>query len=94
VLVRLGGVHAEILDDVAVALAPVDGDDARALVLSLRGAAPRGRPPVDLAAAAHAIAALSRLGAARPDLDEIEVNPLLVMSAGAVALDARAIARD
>jgi hypothetical protein len=52
-LVGLGGVYAEIFGDVAVALAQVDADDARSLVLSLRGAAlltgARGRPRVDLA---------------------------------------------
>jgi acetate---CoA ligase (ADP-forming) len=95
VLVGVGGVHAEILRDFAVALAPVDAARARDLLLSLAGAAlltgARGRPPVDLAAAAEAIAALSRLGAARPDLEEIEMNPLLVTPDGAVALDARVI---
>jgi acyl-CoA synthetase (NDP forming) len=95
VLVGLGGVHAEIFDDVAVALAPVDAAGARELVLSLRGAAlltgARGRPRVDLAAAAEAIAALSRLGATCRDVDELEINPLLVTPEGAVALDARVI---
>jgi acetate---CoA ligase (ADP-forming) len=97
VLVGVGGLYAELLDDVAVALAPVDADGARELLLSLRGAAlvtgARGRPPVAVAPAAEVIAALSLLGAACPDIDEIEINPLLVTPAGAVALDARVIAR-
>ena len=96
VLVGVGGLYAEILDDVAVALAPVDADCARELVLSLRGAAlvtgARRRPPVAVAAAAEVIAALSLLGAACPDIDEIEINPLLVTPT-AVALDARVSAR-
>jgi acetate---CoA ligase (ADP-forming) len=95
VLVGVGGLYAEILDDVAVALAPVDADGARELVLALRGAAlltgARGRPPVAVAAAADVIAAVSLLGAACPDIDHIEINPLLVTPAGAVALDARVI---
>jgi succinyl-CoA synthetase beta subunit len=65
------------------------------MLRSLRGAAildgARGRPAVDVAAAARAAAALSRLAAARPDIAEIEVNPLLVTPAGAVGLDARII---
>jgi acetate---CoA ligase (ADP-forming) len=97
VLVGVGGVYAEILDDVVVALAPVDADRARELLLSLRGAAllagARGRPPVAVAAAAQVIAAVSLLGASSPDIDEIEINPLLVTRAGAVALDARVIPR-
>jgi acetate---CoA ligase (ADP-forming) len=97
VLVGLGGVYAEILGDVAVALAPVDSDGARTLLLSLRGAplltGTRGRPRVDIAAAAEATAALSRLSATCRDVDELEINPLLVTPAGAVALDARVAAR-
>jgi acyl-CoA synthetase (NDP forming) len=97
VLVGLGGVHAEILRDFAVALAPVGVEDARSLLLALRGAplliGARGRPAVDLAAAAEVIAALSRLGSACRAIDALEVNPLLVTPDGAVALDARAVAR-
>ena len=55
----------------------------------LRGA--RGRPPLDVGAAAAALAALSRVAAAHPELAELEVNPLLVLPAGALALDARAV---
>ncbi len=95
VLVGLGGVYAELLDDTAVALAPVDASQAEELIRSLRGSAilagARGRPPVNVAAAAEAVAALSRLAASRPDLGEIEINPLLVAPDGALALDARAL---
>jgi succinyl-CoA synthetase beta subunit len=95
VLVGLGGVYAELLDDTAVALAPLEAAQAEELIRSLRGAAimagVRGRPPVDVSAAAEVVAALSRLAASRPDLDEIEINPLLVTPHGALALDARAL---
>ena len=95
VLVGLGGVYAELLDDTAVALAPVDPAQAEELISSLRGApilaGARGRPPLDVAAAADALAALSRLAASRPDLAELEINPLLVGPKGALALDARVV---
>jgi acyl-CoA synthetase (NDP forming) len=95
VMVGLGGVYAELLDDIAVALAPVDDAEARALIDSLSGApllhGARGRAPADVAAAARAVAALSRLAASRLDLAEIEINPLLVTSHGAVGLDARLV---
>ncbi|MDE3133660.1 MAG: acetate--CoA ligase family protein, partial [Acidobacteriota bacterium] len=45
----------------------------------------------DLAAAAEALAALSRVAAAHPELAEIEINPLLVTPAEALALDARIV---
>jgi acyl-CoA synthetase (NDP forming) len=96
-LVGLGGVYTEVLGDVAVALAPVDGATARELLLSLRAAAllqgARGRRGVDLDAAASAVAALSRVAAAHPEIAEIEVNPLLALPDGALGLDARAVMR-
>ena len=95
VLVGLGGVHAEILGDTVVALAPVDTADAERLLDGLRGASllrgARGRPPLAVAAAAQAAAALSRFAASHPEVEEVEVNPLLVTSAAAVALDARVV---
>jgi acetate---CoA ligase (ADP-forming) len=95
VLVGLGGTLVEVLEDTAVALAPVDVAAAERLLGSLRGAAllrgVRERPPVDVAAAARAVSLLSEIAAAHPELAELEVNPLLVTPSGAWALDARAV---
>jgi len=92
-LVGIGGLYAELLGDVAVALAPITAEQAVRLIESLRGAAlllgRRGRPRLDIEAAANALRALSRLAAATPEITEIEINPLLVLEAGALALDAR-----
>jgi acyl-CoA synthetase (NDP forming) len=97
-LVGMGGLYAELLADVAVALAPVSEDEAEELVGSLRGAAllrgARGRPALDVTAAARATAALSRVAAEHPELAEIEINPLLVLPRGAVGLDARIVLRE
>ncbi len=94
-LVGTGGLYAEILRDARLVFAPADPARAERALRSLRGAplllGARGRPRLDLAAAAVAAAALSRLAAERPDLADIEVNPLLVLREGAVALDARVI---
>ena len=94
-LVGLGGISAELLRDLAVALAPVTVEQGVALIRSLRGAqlllGHRGRPRFDVEAAAHALSALSELAAARPDIAEVEVNPLLVLEPGVLALDARLV---
>jgi acyl-CoA synthetase (NDP forming) len=94
-LAGLGGVYAEALRDVAVALAPLDVSRAERLLRSLRAApllhGARGRPPVDVAAAARALAALSEVAAAHPEIAEIEVNPLLALPHGALGLDARIV---
>jgi acetate---CoA ligase (ADP-forming) len=95
VLVGLGGIYAEIVDDVAVALAPLGEAQAERMLRSLRGAplliGARGRPPLDVVAAARAAAAVSRAAAACPEVAELEVNPLLVLREGVVGLDARVL---
>ena len=94
-LAGLGGVYAEVMRDVAVSLAPVTDAEAEAMLRSLKafplldGA--RGRPALHIGAAAHALAALSEVAAAHPEIAELEVNPLLVLPNGAVGLDARII---
>jgi len=94
-LVGLGGVYAEVFRDVAVALAPVEPAEAEQLLRSLRCAplleGARGRPALDIAAAARAASALSHVAARAPWLAELEVNPLLVTAEGVLGLDARLV---
>ncbi|MFI9251923.1 acetate--CoA ligase family protein [Streptomyces sp. NPDC053069] len=94
-MVGLGGVLAEALHDVAFTLAPVTAGRALHLLRGLRTAAlldgARGRPPVDVAAAAAAVETITAFAAAHPELAEIEVNPLLVTPHGVLALDSRAV---
>jgi acetate---CoA ligase (ADP-forming) len=94
-LVGFGGIFTEVLDDVAVALAPARPEQIRTLLLELRGAelltGARGRPRLAIDAAAEGAAAVSRVGAAHPELESIEINPLLVTDTSAVGLDARLV---
>ena len=97
-LVGAGGLYAEVVKDVAVALAPVTEAAAEALFRSLRIAplldGARGRPAVDVGAAARAAAALSRIAAEHPEIAEVEINPLLALPDGALGLDARIVLGD
>ena len=92
VLVGLGGVLTEVLDDVAVRLAPIDAAVAGAMLDDLRGArllrGVRGRPPVDRGALISMLVTLGRLGAARPDVLEIDLNPVIATAGGAIAVGA------
>jgi len=98
VMVGAGGVLVELFGDLQMALAPIGCRAAEALLRRLRiwplldGY--RGRPRLDVAAAATALACLSRLAADLVGrLSELDINPLLVRSEGngVVALDARAV---
>src|SRR5205823_2562762 len=87
VLVGLGGVTAEALQDVAIRPAPIDRTDALEMIRGLRGAALlegfRGAEPADVEAAATALSALSRLAADRRDeIAELDLNPLIVLPRG------------
>ena len=90
-----GGVDTEILDDVALRVAPLDPAQARDLMAQTRIgrilAGTRGRPPADLDSLSRALAALSHLMMQFPQLREVDLNPVRVFPGqpGLLALDAR-----
>jgi acetate---CoA ligase (ADP-forming) len=92
VLVGVGGVLTELLDDVVLRLAPVATDEAASMLAELRGSrlldGLRGRPPVDRSAVVEILVALGRLAQARPDIRAIDLNPIVAGAAGAIAVDA------
>jgi acetyltransferase len=92
VLVGLGGVLAEAIDDVAVRLAPIDPDEAAEMLDELRGRkildGIRGRPGIDRAAVTATIVALGRALVDDPSLIEVDLNPLISGPATTAAVDA------
>jgi acyl-CoA synthetase (NDP forming) len=85
VLLGAGGVLAELHRDIALRLAPVNPEEARAMVSEVRALVPlggwRNLPRGDLDAVARAVVAVSRL-AALDAVREAEVNPLIVHAEG------------
>ena len=86
-MVGLGGIHVEVLKDVAFAPVPLDAEEALALIGELKGAAlldgVRGAKPADTTALAELMAALSRFAADHADqIAEIDLNPVIVHDAG------------
>ena len=92
ILVGFGGVLTEVLDDVAIRLAPLDAEIAGSMLDELRGSSLldgiRGGSPVDRGALASMLVALGRLGIERPDLLEVDLNPVIASARGALAVDA------
>jgi len=95
VMFGLGGIHVELFDDASFRVAPLAQADAEEMVDEVQGArllgGARGRPPVDREALVDALLALSRLLLENPHLIEIDLNPLVVLEKGVVAVDARAM---
>ncbi len=87
VMVGAGGVAAELFNDAAYRLAPVDEAEAAAMVRDLRSAPLldgfRGARPADVPALARLVALVSRIAdAGRADIAELELNPVIVHPAG------------
>jgi acyl-CoA synthetase (NDP forming) len=98
VLLGFGGIHAEVLNDVVFLKPPFDAAEARRKLDQLRlrqlldGV--RGAPPGDIESLADAAARFSILAASLGDVVEsIDVNPLLVLPDGCVAVDALVVPR-
>ena len=91
VMVGLGGVWIETLQDVrlmppALSRAAIADEVAKLKGFGLlRGA--RGKPPADIDALVDTIATIGALLTARPDVAEIDINPLVVYPKGVLALD-------
>jgi acetyl-CoA synthetase (ADP-forming) len=91
----LGGIFVEIYKDVTFRLAPITEADAaemlkeiRAYVL-LRGY--RGQPPADETALTKILIRVSKLVTDYPQIDELDLNPIMVYSTGASVVDARIV---
>lgn len=92
VLLGIGGIAAEALDDVAHRLAPLGVQEADGMVDDLRAGSLlqgfRGRPAVDRTAVAEAVVAVGDLLVENDAIAEIDINPLLAGAEGVTALDA------
>ena len=92
VLLGLGGTAAEAMGDVAVRLVPLGADDVDEMIESLAGRALfgpwRGAPALDRTAIVDAVLAVAKLIAARPEIAELDLNPIRAYPDGVMALDA------
>jgi acyl-CoA synthetase (NDP forming) len=98
-LIGMGGIFTEIYSDTSVRPLPVDELDVLEMLRELRGfpllEGARGRPPVDIGAVVEVALTTAALATALGDrLEELDLNPLLAMPDGAVAVDALVVLSD
>jgi len=95
VLVGLGGIFVEALEDVALRVVPVTPLDAREMLDELKGRrileGLRGQPPADRQAVQNIMLRVSRLADDFPQIAELDINPLMVFSEGRGACAADAL---
>jgi acetate---CoA ligase (ADP-forming) len=88
-----GGVFAELIGEAQFRIAPLSRPDAEELVLGgkagqlVRGF--RGAPPADAGALVDLVLRLARLADEIPEVAELDLNPVLGLPDGCVAVDAR-----
>ncbi len=99
VLLGLGGILAEALADVVFAVAPIDRQEARSMVDGLATRhllvePHRGEPAIDREALADLLEGLSRLATEHPEIESVDLNPLIVAGDQPIAVDALVELRD
>lgn len=89
IVVGMGGIFVEAMNDVAMAVPPIDAALAREMISGLRGhklldgSGARGRAPADIDAVVDLLCRFSRLCLdLRDEVASIDINPLLVFRAG------------
>jgi acyl-CoA synthetase (NDP forming) len=93
VMCGTGGVLVDLFDDTAFAMCPLSDAGARALVEQIKGRVRlrgfRGAPAADEDAFCRLVVRVSQLLDACPEILEMDLNPVMVLSAGAVVADVR-----
>lgn len=91
----LGGIFVEVLKDVSFRVAPLLQRDIDEMVESIKGfrilKGIRGENPKDISSIKDIIAKLSQMVIDNPDIQEIDLNPIIVHQKGASIVDSRVI---
>jgi len=93
VMLGVGGVMTEVIADTVFRVAPFDEAEAMDMIRDLKYRAMldafRGQAPVDTDSLCRILTSLGRLAMERPEISEIDINPLIISQDGAVkAVDA------
>jgi acyl-CoA synthetase (NDP forming) len=94
-MVGLGGVYVEVFKDTTFGYAPLSRDIAQDMLEQLRSFAilqgARGSGGYDVEALIDVLGKVSQLVTDHPEIEELDINPLLILSKGrgAKVLDAR-----
>ena len=95
VMFGLGGVLVEALDDVVFRVAPFGAGEAETMIAEIHGhrlfGPVRGRPAADRASLVDLMVRVSELASDRPELAELDLNPVICSARGAAIADARAV---
>lgn len=93
VMFGLGGIYVEIMKDVIFNLTPITDAEAAQMLSSIKGAAllegVRGQKGVNRKALKEIIQRLSQLTASHPEIQEMDLNPIMAFEDHVYVVDAR-----
>jgi acyl-CoA synthetase (NDP forming) len=93
ILFGLGGIYVEVLKETSLRVAPINQSEAEEMISELKTTAilkgVRGERPLDIEALVENLLRLSQLMIDFPEIEGIDINPVIVMEKGTVAVDAR-----
>ncbi len=91
----LGGILVEVLKDVSFRIVPLARRDAREMIREIKGypilEGYRGQEPANIEVLEEMLLKVSDFVEGRPEIKELDINPIFAYSDGAVAVDARVI---
>jgi len=94
----LGGVWVELMKDVSFKLTPMTRQDASDMIKEIKGYALlkgfRGSEPADTSYLEEMILKVAQLVEQKPQIKELDLNPVFAYRDGAIAVDARIIVAD
>ncbi|NOQ19867.1 MAG: CoA-binding protein [Desulfobacterales bacterium] len=95
IMFGLGGIFVEVLKDVAFRVAPLTNKDIDEMIKEIKGykvlTGIRGKKPKDIEAIRHILARLSDVAIDNPEIEEIDLNPVIIHEKGASIVDSRMI---
>jgi acyl-CoA synthetase (NDP forming) len=91
----LGGILVEVLKDVSFRIVPLVRRDAKEMIREIKGypilEGYRGLEPADIGLLEEMLLKVSDFVESRPEIKELDINPIFAYSDGALAVDARVI---
>ena len=91
----LGGILVEVLKDVSFRIVPLTKRDAREMIKEIKGypilQGYRGQEPADIKTLEDLLLKVSEFVEKRPEIKELDINPLFAYKDSALAIDARII---
>lgn len=95
VVLGLGGTYTELIRDYSLAIAPASPEEVKAMLSETRFcrvlAGYRGAPRVNIDRLARIVSSFSRIIVENPQIEQMEVNPLMVRGDNVLSVDARVI---